>query len=788
MKPRVLLLAIAGMLIAVPAGFGVISTAAAQAADDVLEEVVVTARKREENLLEVPVSITAITASDIDAKGITDFDDLVDFTPGFFFAEHSVGRGDRSNRLLVIRGMRIESEDDHVQPAMVFVDGAPMMGSVISGLEDAERVEVVKGPQSAYFGRATFSGAVNFVTKTPSDELQGKITAEAGRYGTTSFGAQVEGPLSEGLSYRVSGSAYSTDGHYRLGNDPDQKLGERKTWNLAATLYATPSEQFSAKLRVHTWRDDDGPGAAFAYGEGNGEHYFNCNPPGSTLLERNGGNTWICGEAPFPQPGEINADFVLNAAKEGVLNGVSTPGRPGIVTPFDPPILDGFGLARRAWNASLIMDYEFTNEISLASISAFHSNEWQVLDDVDRRATAHIADLRDTGLLNNRDLRDFSQELRLSADQGRWRWQLGANYFDTTGVRSTGLKFLFWTQGLGVGNSWDIQTTGLFGSIGYDLTDQLSVSVEGRQQWDKVAEGGATGTAKLSDTFTSFTPRVIVDFKATEDITLYASFAQGTRPGTFNANLVGRSQQELDQIQQQTGAGLTVPEEELDSFEVGLKGSLLDGRAWVTATLYWADWKAQSATGVFVTAPDGSTDFVGIKAVGGEIDLNGFELEGVLALTDQITVDATFSVNDSEIKKGGSCSHCPVLLGVANADGLGKRTQKNPKNQGSLGLAYTDQFNEQFDWYARLDYIMTGSRFAGGPNLTETGDSHRVNVRAGVENETWRAEVFGKNVFDDKTFTNYQILHDFAFLGPRRILTAGLPDRAVWGVRASYNF
>ena len=172
MHSRVLSVLLACPLLAVPVGFGLVSTA--QADEHVIEEVVVTARKREENLLEVPVSITAITAADIDAKGITEFVDLVDFTPGFFFAEHSVGRGDRSNRLLVIRGMRIETEDDHVQPAMVFVDGAPMMGSVISGLEDAERVEVVKGPQSAYFGRATFSGAVNFVTKTPSEEFTGQ--------------------------------------------------------------------------------------------------------------------------------------------------------------------------------------------------------------------------------------------------------------------------------------------------------------------------------------------------------------------------------------------------------------------------------------------------------------------------------------------------------------------------------------------------------------------------------------------------------------------------------------
>ena len=614
MKPRTLFCTIAGALVALPAGFGAINTA--QAAEDVLEEVVVTARKREESLLEVPVAITAITAGDIEARGITQFVDLVDFTPGFFFAEHSVGRGDRSNRLLVVRGMRIESEDDHVQPAMVFVDGAPMMGSVISGLEDAERVEVVKGPQSAYFGRSTFAGAVNFITKTPSEEFNGKVTAEVSRYGTGTLGLQVEGPVTDNLFYRLSSSSYRTGGQYRLGNDPSQKLGARKTWNIAGTLYATPSEQFSAKLRVHHWRDDDGPGAAFAYGEGNGEQYFNCNPSGSTLLERNGGNTWICGEAPFPQPEEINADFVLVGNKIDLLNGIPTPGR-AIVAPFDPPFLDGFGLARRAWNMSLIMDYEFSNGITLASVSAFHSNEWMALDDVDRRHTAPVANIRDTALLNSRDLRDFSQEVRLSADQGRWRWQLGGSFFDTTGVRSSGIRLFGSVFGLGVGNSWDIQTTGVFGSLGYDLTDQLSVSVEGRQQWDDVAEKGATGVNELSDTFSSFTPRVIVDFEATEDVTLYASFAQGTRPGTFNTNLIGRSQTELDQIREQTGADLAVPEEELDSIELGLKGSFLDGRAWVAAAVYWGDWKAQSTTGAVVSRADGTQDFIGISAVGG---------------------------------------------------------------------------------------------------------------------------------------------------------------------------
>jgi len=125
-----------------------------------IEEITVTARKREENILDVPLAITALTSDDIEARGIGEFKDIIAFTPGFHFAEHSVGRADRSNRILVIRGMHISQENDHQQAATVFVDGAPMHGSVIAGLEDAERIEVVRGPQSAYFGRATLSGAV----------------------------------------------------------------------------------------------------------------------------------------------------------------------------------------------------------------------------------------------------------------------------------------------------------------------------------------------------------------------------------------------------------------------------------------------------------------------------------------------------------------------------------------------------------------------------------------------------------------------------------------------------
>ena len=331
----------------------------------------------------------------------------------------------------------------------------------------------------------------------------------------------------------------------------------------------------------------------------------------------------------------------------------------------------------------------------------------------------------------------------------------------------------------------DIQTTGLFGSVGYDLTDQLSVSVEGRQQWDKVPKAARPAPSKLSDTFTSFyaARNRGLTRQLRTSLCMPVLPREPVRALSMRTWSGGHSRN-WTRSEQQSSPGLTVPEEELDSFELGLKGSLMDGRAGVTATLYWADMESAEHFGAFVNCPDGTTDLRRRSpTVGGKIELNGFEFEGALALTDKFRVDATFSINDSEIVRGPCTSHCPVLLGINNVDGLGKRTQKNPKNQGSLGLAYTDQLTDRYDWYARVDYIMTGSRFAGNPNLTETGDSHRVNVRAGVENDTMRVEVFGKNVFDDRTFTNYQILHDFAYLGPRRILTAGLPDKAAWGVR-----
>jgi len=760
-------------------------TLVAQEGASLVEEIVVTARKREENILDVPLAITALSASDIEDKGITEFKDIIAFTPGFHFAEHSVGRADRSNRILVIRGMHISQENDHQQAATVFVDGAPMHGSVIAGLEDAERIEVVRGPQSAYFGRATLSGAVNYVTKTPGQESKSKIVAEVGKYGTTNLGFSTEGPINDTTAFRIAISSQDKDGQYSAANSPSLKLGERSTVSFAGTLYFEPSDNFNAKLRYHTWEDEDGPGAAFGYGVNNGEALFNCNLPNSSLAARNGTNNWFCGVAPFPQDANIQYDAVMSPNKVSLLNGVPTAGL-SIDTITDDPFLNGFGFAREASQASLVMNWELDSGISISSITASNDNRWMALDDLDRRHNTDVPDsLRDVSLLNGRDLKDFSQEIRVSSPQDqRLRWLLGVSKFSFEGKRTSGFHIFSSVRSLSLGNVFDIDTTGFFAAIEYDITDDLTVNIEGRRQKDDVQEARSSGAEFVSGTFNSTTPRIALDYQMNEDVTLYASYGEGTRPGGFNVNLFGESQPVLDQLAL-SGIYKEIEEEELEMTEFGIKASLMDGRAWMQAAVYQGDWRAQQAAGAFV-----GDVFYGGTATGGEIDLSGYEIEGAWAVSDNFKLEATLCNDDSDIKTLTDCADCTVLLGTSDISGMGKRKQRNPKTQRSVSGTLDGQMSNGTEWYLRADLLHTGSSYATDANMTETGSSNRVNMRYGIIKDNLRLELVGENLTNDKTFTNYQFLIDFAYLPPsvNRVLTGGLPDLRYYGVKATYSF
>ncbi len=767
---------------------GFVRPAWAQDTKVTLEEVTVTARKRNESLLDVPLTVTALTADAIDVKQIKELTDIVNFSPGFFYGTPTVGRNDRSNRRLLIRGMQINTDVQTKQAVTVFIDGAPVLGGDIGSTDNAERIEVVKGPQSAYFGRATFAGAINVITKTPSNEFKGQVKAEAGRFGLTDIGLALEGPLgTERLLYRVSANRFDTDGQYTnaLGGD---KLGARQTVDVSGTLYGKPSENFSVKARAHYWEDKDGPAASFSYGFGNGADLYNCNL-GGTAGRVNGNNNWICGRPPFPRPDQIALDTMLTPAIQTILLGNAAIPPNQLQFLFNPQFLDGFGLERHALETSLIMDYEFGSGITLSSISAYHYNKWAALADLDGRPTAQLGAAFDTLLLNNSKYSDYSQEIRLtSASDQKLRWMVGANYVDQDASNTSGFRLPPGTfRSTAVGSVNLVKNYGVFGSLAYDITTQLTLNVEARRAWDKISDG-VIGGLVLSDTFKSFTPRVVLDYKPTSDITFYGSWAKGTRPGTFNTTLVGRPQSELDQIRAQISADISVPEEELNSYEIGFKGRLWDGRAFLTAAVYQAFWRDQQSVALApITRANGSLDLVSATGSGGKTDLSGIELEGEARLTEKLTVEGTFAYNKTDIITR-DCGDCLLILGVRDVIGLNKEMSRTPKYKGTASLTYTDQLGNDYKWFTRVDYIYTGDMFATEANVTRTGAAQKVNLRLGAENDKLRVEVYGTNIFDDKTFTGYQRLTDFAYAAGRSALAVGLPNRPVYGVRATYKF
>ena len=224
-----------------------------------LEEIIVTARKREENLQDLPLTVTALTNDDIYERGVDNILDLSDYTPGFY--TENVGGRDSNP---YFRGLVVNTAVVDRQNSSVFVDGFFVLGTAATfGFNNIERVEVLKGPQSALFGRATFGGAVNYITKTPGDELEIDANFDLGEHSRSDTALTVSGPLfgSDALKAMVSLRSYSFGGEWTnvaTGED-NATIGDEKSRAISGKVLWEPSESLALTLFASYAEDDDGP-------------------------------------------------------------------------------------------------------------------------------------------------------------------------------------------------------------------------------------------------------------------------------------------------------------------------------------------------------------------------------------------------------------------------------------------------------------------------------------------------------------------------------------------------
>ena len=229
--------------------FAVAPLVSAQSTSFAVEEITVTARKREESLRNVPVAVTAISGAAIEARGIDNVTNMIGTVPSLFTTQNQTFGPMPNQTYLVMRGVGATSAND---PAVAtFVDGVyqPSLG-FDTGFMDLERVEILRGPQGALFGRNTQGGAVNIVTRLPSSEAEGKVMAEYAEFNSLRVGASVSGPLQEDKIFvRVSGMYANSNGYLdNVTLDRDADDSEDISGRMALRLLA--SERLEVILRA----------------------------------------------------------------------------------------------------------------------------------------------------------------------------------------------------------------------------------------------------------------------------------------------------------------------------------------------------------------------------------------------------------------------------------------------------------------------------------------------------------------------------------------------------------
>jgi iron complex outermembrane receptor protein len=780
-----------------------LSTAYAQS----VEEIVVTARKREEKLLETPVTVSAVTSKDIEAMSIANLNDVTKATPGFFISNYGTQRNDRATQVLTVRGMPPSIAS--IPSASVFINGAPVSGGFVPGVGDLERVEVVKGPQSAYFGRSSFAGAVNLVTKTPGSEFKGSVSGLVGSDEWTDFTGSFEGPIvKDVLSFRVSGRAYETQGQYK-NNADGSHLGDRQTYSAYGVLNYTPSDNFRATAFLTYWEDEDGAPATGKYTVAND---FNC---------RSGGTAqYLCGTLPkFPENRlAVNMPLTVPFANGQTFTSLVLQNGAGLAGPLGPARHTNPGLYREAWHANGLMEYTIPSvDVTLSSITSYnqqyadnivnsYAEDLQAVANPAYGTTPNVFRFPALLLLTQGKNKDFNQEFRATSDQDeRLRGMIGVNYFKTY----PGFNRVYGTrENTGVANfsgtttSTLTRTEGVFGSLAYDITDQLTATFEARYQGDRITSynwqtGAIVNTATgvpLQKTFKNFIPRANVDYQFNDDLMVYATYSKGVNPGTFNTILATETQARNLALYAANNIGLFVEPEKLNNYEIGLKGRVLDGRGTFALAGYIAHWRnqiIQVPIQTYLNAASTILDFTQRPSQNsGNTNLKGIELDSNWALTDQITGRLNAAFNDSKIKTYSCPVFCQAIIGTTfTAAPVGNHLPVTPRYNGLASLQYKDSFTGDFDWYINGEYVFAGPIYADITNVVKSPAQNVFNFRVGLETESVMLEAFVLNAFQDYYNTTVQRDTDqYRGTATQGAIYVGMPVKRQVGVRARYNF
>ncbi|MFK7731965.1 MAG: TonB-dependent receptor [Pseudomonadales bacterium] len=721
-----------------------------------LEEIIVTSQHREQNVQDVPITVTAIGADELKEADIFDAASIALHVPGMSYGEFSAGQA-----LISMRG--ISSADDGAgldNSVGLFLDGVYIgrLASINFDMFDLERIEVLKGPQGTLFGRNSIGGAISVVSQKPSDEFTGKIGMTVGNEGILRYQGFVSGPLSDSLAGKFTVSHREHDGYVDNLVLGTQLQDEDQTSLRGQLRFSTESSDW---LLSADWMEDD---------------------------RADMGRT----------PIESNAPVVEIAA----ANGVTGPRQQASPA-------DGFS-KREASGISLQGDIEFENG-TLTSITAFRHAE------ADWEMQSVGAGLGAIGLPFDEvfddiieDIDTFSQELRWTSNMdGNFNYTAGVFFFTEETDRTEQFKITaagtyngFAVQDVGtqniIGNEYtrtqnETTSYALYGQGTWDISETLALTFGARYTLDEKdysatsvdCGGDRTGTPFenfaecqgvggslniVSESFTvtpnddwdDFSPMVSLQYRPTDGIMLFATASKGFKSGGFAGS------QGVEAV-----AGDPVEPETALNYELGFKGDLFDNTVRLNATAFVTDYEDLQI--VRFGPVDGSAFGTFVTANIGTADIQGVEMDFVWNIGDSFQLSGNYAYLDTEVNG--------LIIETANGiiDASGSDLRQAPKKSYNIAAKYmvptshgTYDFRIELSHMDRqiTDYLDQRTRI----------DAHDlIDARFAwtSENENLEIALWGKNLAEED-----YISHSYV-IGPGVIGVWGAPR--TYGVTATWS-
>ncbi len=706
----------------------------------VLEEIVVTSRKRKERLQDVPISISAYSAQDIAAKSLTSLKELAQFTTNFNFFNDG-GTGGTSD-IIYIRGVgQVNSEIGWDPGVGIYMDGV-YLGRMQGGnldLGDLERIEILRGPQGTLFGRNTIGGAVNMVSTKPTDELEGYAEITIGEYDRIDGKASINVPLVPGkLAAKFTGVTRNRDGHGKrldfFTGDKIDEMGDRDRLSGRALFNWTPAEDVNVLLSIDgsRVRDKGQVRKVVQYAEPMLAFLLNM------FVEPDYGNAFL-----------TDSDFT-SFANELNANDVDL------------------------WGLGLTVDWAL-GDWSIKSITSYR--DMKVVNGVDPDGSIYTVINQDFRLWQDQ----FSQELQLSglSFDDRLNWVFGLYYFQEDGLSDPiweAYAPLFNFIGLDIGfrlPSWiDNKSYSAFGQGTYNITDQLSVTAGLRFTHDKkeltreqFRQHSGAIVAPLdtnSESWDAVTGRLGFEYSWNDDTMTYVSVARGYKGGGINARGVNNLE------------FVPFDPEYIWTYEVGLRSDWADNRVRFNASLYYSDYKDIQFS-IIEASPEAVP--VILIANAAKARVQGFEADLIVVPAPGFNLSAGVGLTDAKY------TQADPTTGITEDS----KFVKTPKWSVTLAGEYAMPIGGWGELIGRLDWVYNSKIHhdaLNSPLLVQDGYGI-LNARLSLEDDdgNWVFSVFGTNITD-----KHYILAGTDFLPALGFAEVQYARPSEWGASIKYNF